>query len=188
MDKPLGKNWEISSDPNFFSPNGTGNSLTYTFKNINTEEYDICTIISYESKEDVQLTVTYIAKTKTNELFDVTLIKSDDDSVEFCIRDFVYSVEKNFSVSLKIEGMKYWNESGFILTDFKPKMQPIVLKNKPFINMRNRRNTTFDDSWKMIPKKLFPLESDNQSLIIKFESIKFLRDLFTNFLRIKLRF
>jgi hypothetical protein len=85
----------------------------------------------------VDLNVNYKFKEKVNVLFNASLMEteSNEKTINFCVRDFRYEVHEEFSLQLKISGIKDdWNETAFSLIDFKPQVKKIKEKSVSYIS------------------------------------------------------
>jgi hypothetical protein len=85
----------------------------------------------------VDLNVNYKFKEKVNVLFNASLMETEskEKTINFCVRDFRYEVHEEFSLQLKISGIKDdWNETAFSLIDFKPRVEKIKEKSVSYIS------------------------------------------------------
>jgi hypothetical protein len=130
------------------------------------------------SNQIVDLTVNYMFQSIDNQLFTVSLPKTDVDqkNLIFCVRDFRNKVHEQFDLSLKIIGIdeNEWNGTTFLLTNFLPSVKLIPIPSEiPFINRWDKwddsteENPAFDQYWRAIPRQLF-IEKDSSDHTIPF--------------------
>jgi hypothetical protein len=173
IDKPKLENWS-ENETNYY-PNSSDNSIKYSFSNINTTKFDVCINLEYMSNQIVDLAVNYMFQSIVNQLFTVSLPKTDVDQKNFifCVRDFRNKVHEQFDLSLKIIGIdeNEWNETTFLLTNFLPSVEPIPIPSEiSFINRWDKwddsteENPAFNQNWRAIPQQLFNKNDSNRTI------------------------
>ena len=83
------------------------NYIRYEFKNLNEDIKDLCSKITYTSTKPVQLRLQYIARSSYELIEGLNILSGTNQNVEFCIRDFIYGLDENFSL---IYSVKTYNE------------------------------------------------------------------------------
>ncbi len=173
LDKPQVQNWssEETETSVLYYPSGEDNSITFSFSNISASKFDVCINLEYKSNQTVYLDVNYTFENDkvsiNDKLFTIPLDKPNEEkeNLKFCVRDFLYTVHEQFSLSLKISGIEEnnWNNYTFLLINFTPSVKRIP-PEIPFIDRWGKWDDSPDGTqsliqyWSAIPNKLFTIQ------------------------------
>ena len=104
----VGKSYGWEKDVNkVYKLTDPSNFIRYEFKNLNEDIKDICSKVTYSSAKPVQLRVQYIGRISNDMIDGLNLVSGTNQTVEFCIRDFIYGLDENFSL---VYSVKTYNE------------------------------------------------------------------------------
>ncbi|CAG2104597.1 unnamed protein product [Medioppia subpectinata] len=144
VDPPVKENWdEMASPKPGYIPTKKGNQLTFNFKNINTDMFDICSTIEYNVRNPsalMKLTVQYSegsaspdTPVDTSTYIDEVLKKTPEkgNAFTFCVSDLRIKPQKTFYIVITAESTapdQIYNADTLIITKFTATLIPI---NRP---------------------------------------------------------
>jgi hypothetical protein len=140
---------------------------SYDFINFDASKYDICFEIDYHSTKIMGLNVLYNHSGMGQKDSFRLPLSLGDSKLDFCLRDFLFHIQENFTVSFQFNGDSSeikWDESPFILNNLR--FENIAVQSEKTLRYIHNREvnlsnaTIFDKQlkdtngkWKYIPKR-----------------------------------
>jgi hypothetical protein len=139
-------------------PNSTGNKISIPFKNINPDKFDVCLNLSVLTNTTVDLKIDYeFWKSKSDNLMEFS-INENTNIIDFCIGDFIYSIQDNFRILISITNAhdSKWIESTFTLKNYVARLQPRITSSLNLVKDWEMLDRTKTSEYPLAKKEFIP--------------------------------